>query len=938
MLFKHGHALIIGMGGNLPGTVADAEGLAKILRDPGRCAYPSDQVHLLTGSSATRKGILAALDQLAKSTTPDSVVIVYFTGHGYRVTSSMGEANYLLPYDYDMSQLYRTAIGGDVFVEKLIEIPAGRILTFIDACHPGGIGETKALAGLEFIKSSIIPEMQPFLLEEKRMVFLSSSREDELSFAGRPYSAFALALIEAFSGINVARKDGMVRVADVALHVREVVPGRTQGKQQPVMHFEYADNFAIAYYAGGDKQPKPLLLDRPPEIETYPGEFQFGGNFQGTHLPGKPVDINDRRMRQRIFGDNIIGQANTVRVTSSTEKPTIINVYGDIPSDVDADVILRPSEIRQLLETSFDDEELLLISQDLNIDYDNLSKRSTSALAREIVSYAWRRDDLAALVQAISELRPGILEERIPVWQAWNRVSRGLGVLDFNGFTKDSETIVKNIAQALGLPLVYETPNVRDRLLCYWLDTSTPFSNTRLPTELPLILLHRQELTPKDLEDIGKLISSKLGQSRHVALLVLFNEGRQLAQCQDIVRAKGYKVLGYDIIVIDRNEMQRLILAQEPQKLLKKMILSQVDLLSVSPYTITGPASDNIFFGRELELRKIVEHARTTSYAIIGGRRVGKSSLLGRLHRLRLPAAGIRSIYHDCAKTPSYQAFLQATIRDWRPEKPAQAAKTFEHLFQEPPADKPLVLLLDEADKLIASERQQGWPLFNALRSAANSGQLHVVLSGERTLREALADSRSPLFNFANEIILGPLDYRAITELVTEPMAQLEIKLENKEKIVRQIYDFTSGHPNVVQRLCDRLIQRLNDRGDRQITSRDVLDIIEYPKFQEIDFLQTFWESATPLEKITSLVMAQEPQTCDLACVHQLLKVQAGIQPSVTETKQALDRLIDLRSILSRSQSGYTFAVKAFPQVLAKSTTRKDLLMVLLEAYQEQGE
>ena len=63
-LFKHGYALLIGVGADLPVTIQDAKGLRDILVDSERCAYPSDQVKLLTEGQATRQGILDGLDWL----------------------------------------------------------------------------------------------------------------------------------------------------------------------------------------------------------------------------------------------------------------------------------------------------------------------------------------------------------------------------------------------------------------------------------------------------------------------------------------------------------------------------------------------------------------------------------------------------------------------------------------------------------------------------------------------------------------------------------------------------------------------------------------------------------------------------------------------------------------------------------------------------------
>ncbi len=362
---------------------------------------------------------------------------------------------------------------------------------------------------------------------------------------------------------------------------------------------------------------------------------------------------------------------------------------------------------------------------------------------------------------------------------------------------------------------------------------------------------------------------------------------------------------------------------------------AQVDLLTISPFVTVGPTSDRVFFGREQELQEVTGRIDHFSYAIIGGRRIGKSSLLGRLHRTHLPVAGFRTLYHDCSTTPTYATFLAAIIHDWRLEPPPDAPGTFGDLLDAPPTDRPVVLLLDEADKLVPADRAEGWRLFNKLRALANAGQLSVVLSGERTLRGALRDSASPLFNFANEMLLGPLNFQAVKDLVTQPMQQLEIELVDREAMVCRIYDFTSGHPNVVQRLCSHLIEQLNKRETRRITLEDVNAVIEDPQFQEVDFLQTYWEAATPLEKIITLVLSQEAKTYRLKEVHHLLAEQAHIQPSATAAKDALDRLVDLRSILKRSQAGYAFAVEAFPSVLANTTTVEDLLEVLVEQYQQ---
>lgn len=124
--FTKGHAVIIVVGADLPNTVDDAVGIADILRDTGRCAYPTNHVQLLTNKTATRTHILDALDRLAAETTDESTAVIYFSGHGYQVKTPIGEAYYLMPYGYDTKKLYATAVNGDELTAKLKAILARR--------------------------------------------------------------------------------------------------------------------------------------------------------------------------------------------------------------------------------------------------------------------------------------------------------------------------------------------------------------------------------------------------------------------------------------------------------------------------------------------------------------------------------------------------------------------------------------------------------------------------------------------------------------------------------------------------------------------------------------------------------------------------------------------------------------------------------------------
>jgi hypothetical protein len=249
--FTQGHAVVIGVGSDLSVTVDDATGVADMLRDQGRCAYPAGQVRLLTGEQATAANILAALDTLAESTTPESAALVYFSGHGLEAPDY-----YLMPYGYDLADLPGTAIPGAVFTERLRAIEARKLLVLLDCCHAGGQAEAKGLPG---VKSPLPPSVTAELERGSGRVVIASSRKDEESWTGRPYSVFTAALLEGLAGYGAFERDGYARVLDLVMYVGRVVPDRTGDKQHPIVKVSnLEDNFALAYYAAGEMEPKSL--------------------------------------------------------------------------------------------------------------------------------------------------------------------------------------------------------------------------------------------------------------------------------------------------------------------------------------------------------------------------------------------------------------------------------------------------------------------------------------------------------------------------------------------------------------------------------------------------------------------------------------------------------------------------------------------------------
>ena len=451
---------------------------------------------------------------------------------------------------------------------------------------------------------------------------------------------------------------------------------------------------------------------------------------------------------------------------------------------------------------------------------------------------------------------------------------------------------------------------------------------------IPLVFQRTGVIDQDAIERLYTFTQNEMDRPYQVIVLVTWHQQLALEQVEHLKRWMHARAV--DLILLDPVQLIHIMQAASPEEELRGIILRQATLLS--PFMIVGPVPPSMFFGRERELRGITDYLGAgRSCAVIGGRRYGKTSVLLRLHGKLLPDLGFRTLYLDWQAFESHDDIMQAQTLDWKPAPPVITPATLGELLKNPPADKRLVLLIDEVDRFIAADREADWRFFRMLRGLATDGRIRVVLSGERILREALAEPSGPLFNFVNARLLGPLERDAVEQLVVRPLTQFGFEIWNKDEVVSRICDFTSNHPNVVQRLCYRLLDLSEARSTHRITPAEVDAVLDDPAFQEEDFLATYWERATPIERIITLLMAEEDRWYQLSNVLDLL-VAHGVSAPPVAVKAALDRLVNLRCILKHSRAGWEFAVKAFPRVVANTATASDFLIVLRDEYeQEEG-
>ncbi len=317
MTFTRGHALIIGVGTythaphlNVPITVADAQAVAAVVANSDYCGYPSAQVTLLSGATANRASILAALDTLAQ-TGEDDTVLVFYAGHGMYGD----DGYYLTTHDTSVSGrkvVLGTGIREAELIAKLRAITAKRVLLIVNACHSGELSPVLASGDPAFAGETLPAQVAAALLGTGAgRVIISACRENQYSFIGPgPLTLFTHALVDGLHGKGVGSNRGYISVFDLYIHLyftlEETVPR--------VVSAEVRRRF-------GERQEPELTILRgvgPFPIALYRGAAALG-DFDTSGGPPAQMGVREvspahsqamlRQHHQQIGGQANVGAA-----------------------------------------------------------------------------------------------------------------------------------------------------------------------------------------------------------------------------------------------------------------------------------------------------------------------------------------------------------------------------------------------------------------------------------------------------------------------------------------------------------------------------------------------------------------------------------------------------------------------------------------------------
>jgi AAA+ ATPase superfamily predicted ATPase len=444
----------------------------------------------------------------------------------------------------------------------------------------------------------------------------------------------------------------------------------------------------------------------------------------------------------------------------------------------------------------------------------------------------------------------------------------------------------------------------------------------RLSNRTPVVWVKTQDLDGVTSQHIIQSLSDVVRERSHNRQIVIaLIDGNSFPLFR-------YKIgLGYNLVLVGAEEQKNVIQSRRPSGELLDLISTQVPISYLSPYETRAPVTGSRFFGREHEVARILANP-DTNHAILGIRRIGKTSLLREIERLLIERdSTARVVYLECSDLLGTDDYIREVVRKLNPrELPRLQMQKYVFFFpnflerMSKINKAKIIFLLDEVDNLVIMQRGD-WELFRMLRSSSNKGACQYIIAG---FREAMREQYmldSPFYNFAQELRLSEFTRQQAHELIVTPMENLRVRFHNEDEVVSRIYEETAGHPNLIQYYCLILLRRLDQTAQREIGPDSLIDVYKDEGFTS-HLLTSFMQNTENREKglIYAILMASAEAGSKGFCLEEIdnLLRKGGISMQQKAIDEACNVLI-LAGVIHRKEKEYFFTSPVFTKVLQQT-------------------
>jgi hypothetical protein len=444
----------------------------------------------------------------------------------------------------------------------------------------------------------------------------------------------------------------------------------------------------------------------------------------------------------------------------------------------------------------------------------------------------------------------------------------------------------------------------------------------RLSSYTPVIWVKARDMDSVSAQHVMQSLADVVRErslSRQIVLVLLDGNSHPLFRFKSSLNSS--------LVLIGAEEQRQVVQSRRPSGELLDLISAQVPISYLSPYETRAPVTGSRFFGREHEISRILANP-DTNHAILGIRRIGKTSLLRETERiLKERDEAARVVYLECSDLLSTDDYIREVVRKLNPrELPRLHMQKYVFFFpnflerMSKLLKAKIIFLLDEIDNLVIMQRGD-WELFRMLRASSNKGACQYIIAG---FREAMREQYmldSPFYNFAQELRLNEFTRQQARELIVVPMENLRVRVRNEEEIVDRIYEETAGHPNLIQYYCLILLRKLDQTGVREISPQSLIDVYSDEGFTS-HLLTSFMQNTENREKALIYAILMSAEVAGMkGFSHEEIDAmlrKGGITLQQTAIDEACN-LLTLAGIIHRKGKEYSFTSPVFTKVLQQS-------------------
>jgi len=386
---------------------------------------------------------------------------------------------------------------------------------------------------------------------------------------------------------------------------------------------------------------------------------------------------------------------------------------------------------------------------------------------------------------------------------------------------------------------------------------------------------------------------------------------------------------------VDEADQQEILIAASFTYAMQKHFCEQMPISSLAPYECGEVVEGARFFGRKKEINDIIRH-HAANFAVIGVRRIGKTSLLRESMRLMLEQGENpqRIVWLGCSTIHSPAQFVEEIVHILNIRELPRLKNIQESLFSFPDFLKrmakmhggKITIFLDEADEFLIWARDM---LLPTLRDSMTSGACRYIVSGFQTLLSEWADDKSPLYWAFRPINLGPFERGDVEEIVLLPARSLHLRIEDESSFIARLHADTRGHPYLIQFCLGELMKLLERKGSRVVSIGQLDDILTSDAFKAL-LLNSFMRNIAIRDKLLvyallKTIAVDKDEYTQPEIYGALAKQHAPY--SAEEIDEVCHRLV-LAAVFVRNGAKYQFAFPVFPRVLRANHDLDHLLSV----------